>query len=331
MRLRLVLIAALLMGFALAPETKPTKKIGNAVVRESKAHGGRFVEAESGGQKLGFVELPNGRIQMVRNGKKAEVVPVEAPAEAAPLMAADVPTTRASNPPSTSSIFSVLVFYTPSALAGAGGNIDNEIALATARMNDAFANSKINAQTEVLATIVLSDWVESKDSGTELTNFRLHPMLQPALNLYGADCAMLMVQSMDYAGRAFYGPNKSSCVGVTMRQYATGNLTYAHEFGHTLGLGHNVGEYSYCGNGVGYEDPQKRFRTPMSYGTGPRTPQFSAPPPVLHYLLGLPVGTAETDSTGCLKRTIPIASAFRTTNPNTPPAAPSNATADNVR
>lgn len=334
---RLVILAVTLVGAVLAQQPPgQAKRVGQSLVRESRAHGGRFVEAETRGVRLGYVELPNGRLRWVRNGKPAELIPLEAPPEADPLPPVVVEGV-APVVADTAGQLDLLVFYTPQARTGAGGQaqIENTIALGVERTNLALRNSRLAWEARLLAALEVTWPGESGSLSTELSRFRgttdgYGDEAHGLRNAYGADLMALIVNGGDYAGMGYMGPSTSSIYTVTARAYVVGNLSFAHELGHNLGLGHNVGSYSYCGDGVGYSDPGGKFRTVLSYGGAPRTPHFASPS-ILHYLLGLPTGTAQTNAAGCLAKTLPMVAAYRTANVNPPPAPPTAADAANVR
>jgi len=134
----------------------------------------------------------------------------------------------------------------------------------------------------------------------------------------GYDNITLMVHVGDLAGEAFMMAS-GYAQNVVSGDYATGNMTYAHENGHNFGLCHNYGDTNcsmaaVCSpTGCGYGE--SKFRTVMSYPGGPRTRQWSAPPPAVWYVDGVSaVGqTGKTDATACLKKTLPYVAAYHDT------------------
>ena len=161
-------------------------------------------------------------------------------------------------------VLDVMIVYTPQARSGAGGVAAIE-ALAQNAVdvsNTAFANSQANTRFELVHTaqvfyndtgniVADRDWVRGYAS---VRNWR---------DWFDADLVSLWVENGGgYCGIAYLLGNESAvdfnpfAYQVTARSCAVGNLTYAHEHGHNLGLQHNPE------NGA---PPSQAFRT-FGYG-----------------------------------------------------------------
>jgi hypothetical protein len=81
----------------------------------------------------------------------------------------------------------------------------------------------------------------------------VHSIPSPSLSLYLIACKHLIcVESHAFA--------------VIQRSCATSYYTFAHENGHILGYEHNrVVDYDERSYSYGWQDPQERFQTIMSY------------------------------------------------------------------
>ena len=240
----------------------------------------------------------------------------------------------------------LLSVYTPAARAAAGGpgQIAAIIQAAVDAANQAFANSGVNAAYRVVRTAEAAH-NDSGNLNTDLNWLANDAATATLRNQAGADLVSLVVENgggfcgVGYVMRS-PGPGFAN-VGfqVTARSCAVGNLTFAHEHGHNLGLEHdaangpaaNVASYpwsfGYLVNGV--------FRTVMSYASAcpngcTRVAYFSNPN--VSYL-GYPTGVANSsDNARAANATVSIVSAFRLGPVATPttPTAPSGLTASPV-
>ncbi len=201
------------------------------------------------------------------------------------------------------SVIDVLVVYTTLARSAAGGTaaIEAEIDLAIANTNNAYTNSLIGTQLN----LVYVEEIPYDEVGGYVDH--LYRLTDPAdgymdnvHNLrdeYGADMVALLVADGQYCGVAWLMQDLSPAFeqyafSVTTWYCAGGNLTFAHELGHNQGSCHDRAN---CGQGVfdysyGYQAPGAQFRTVMAYncpGGCPRVQHFSNPD--VSYL-GLPTG-----------------------------------------
>ncbi len=188
----------------------------------------------------------------------------------------------------------VLSMYTPQARDAVGGvpQIEALIQAAVDNSNTAFINSEMPLRF-YLAGTALADHDDTGNSSTDLT-WLINDSVTAALrNELSADLVSLITED----GGGFcgigqlpltWGPggNPGSVHQVTARGCAVGNLTYAHEHGHNMGLEHDPANANPPGSGT-YPYRYGHFvsgsyRTVMSYsnqcsGGCPRVTQWSNP------------------------------------------------------
>lgn len=195
----------------------------------------------------------------------------------------------------------VMVVYTPEAMAAAGGTagIEATIQAAVDLANTAFENSLMQTRFWLTHTAL----VDRHDSGSmpsDLSWVRTSAQVATLRGQHCADLVSLIVENgggscglgyimtspgSDFARNAFQ---------VTARDCAVGNLSWAHEHGHNMGMAHDP--VNAAGGGA-YSDSYGHyvtnlFRTVMSYPTPCgltclRVPYFSNPD--VSYL-GYPTG-----------------------------------------
>ena len=237
----------------------------------------------------------------------------------------------------------VLTVYTPEARAAAGGpgQMAAIIQAAVDAANQAFANSGVNAAYRLVRTAEAAH-SDTGNINTDLSWLSSDAATATLRNEAGADLVSLVVENgggfcgVGYVMRS-PGPGFASAgFQVTARNCAVGNLSFAHEHGHNLGLEHDAANgpaataasypwsFGHLVNGV--------FRTVMSYASAcpngcTRVAYFSNPD--VSYL-GYPTGVANvSDNARSANATVSIVSAFRlgpVTAP-TKPAAPTGLTA----
>ena len=229
----------------------------------------------------------------------------------------------------------LLSVYTAQARAAAGGvaQIDTLIQAAVDNANTAFINSQINAHYNLVATQEVV-YTESGYTGTDLPWVQSSPVVAALRDQYAADMVSMIVQNGGSAcgtGYLMGSPSSSfasQAFQVTDMDCAVGNLTFAHEHGHNLGMHHDPANgsgayynwsYGHFVNGV--------FRTVMTYPAAcssgcPRVPYFSNPNVAY---AGYPAGIPDQrDNARTANVTTPIISGFRgALPPATLPAAPS--------
>jgi hypothetical protein len=189
----------------------------------------------------------------------------------------------------------VMVFYTPLARADAGGTaaIEADANLFVAEANDAYANSQIGLQIN----LVHLEEIDYDESGTY--SGHLAALANPNDGImdyvhglryhHSADMVSLLVADGTYCGIAYLMPELSPAAESAMFSITTwycGGLVFAHELGHNMGCCHVPGDGGGCTDAglfsysVGYRyygDSGTRWRTVMAYSPGSRIPNFSNP------------------------------------------------------
>lgn len=217
----------------------------------------------------------------------------------------------------------IMVLYTPQARDGAGG--DNAIKATAQAAVDTMNISANNSLIDVNFTLVHTGLVNYNDTGNssdDLNWVRNDTQVQQLRTSKGADMTALLTNSLDGCGRGYImsnpGPGFASfAYQVTRRSCAVGNLSFAHEFGHNMGLDHdpdNAGgtpENASFPWSFGHNYPGN-YRTIMSYGCSPGCgrKQYFSNPDVIY--LGEPTGIEdERDNARTMRSTASIVKDFR--------------------
>lgn len=247
---------------------------------------------------------------------------------------------------SAGTIIDLMVVYTPKAKSNASGQtgIETKIANAVAMANQAYINSNIDMQLNVVYTGEIS-YVETGNMSTSLTNLTgdsdgQMDAVHTLRNQYGADQVALVTADTNYCGISYmmqnaasaFAPYAFSVVHDDSTFACLSNNSLAHELGHNQGDQHNIedsasqpGAYDYS---YGYRLCQTGgFRTVMSYSCtgGTRVSYFSNPNVTL--ATGEVTGTPTANNAQSMTNTKAIVAAFRATVSITLPASPSNLTA----
>ena len=163
----------------------------------------------------------------------------------------------------TESLVTVAVFYTPNARLGQGGTAEIEtlIDLMIAETNAAYADSGVKQRLFLVAREEV-EYAEGDSSSEDLNKFRgqndnIMDEVHAIRERVGADIVHLIVDrtqggdiSRDYCGLAPQVEQESviSYSPYVISDYACGSLTFAHELGHLMGLGHDT---TSCGDTCG--------------------------------------------------------------------------------
>lgn len=218
----------------------------------------------------------------------------------------------------------VLIVFSPQAQAALGG-ISPVRAFAQSAVDSAnltFRNSDMTTRFR-LAGVRVTAQDEAGDSSTDLSWLVKDAEVAAWRDEVGADLVSLIVENMPNAcGQGFVQSSPGSgfapyAMQVTARSCAVGNLSWVHEHGHNMGMGHDPGNGSgaYAWSFGHLVDGS--FRTVMAYATNcpsgcTRRPYFSNP--AVNYA-GLATGIADqrdNHRTGNL--TADIVANFRTSD-----------------
>lgn len=179
--------------------------------------------------------------------------------------------------------FDMMIFYTPSARAEAGGTsaMQAQCQLAVDTANQTYADSQISPRMFLVYRAEIS---YSENSDVEVDRDRLADTSDGIMdsvhgtrNTYGADFVTLFVKHNDDAcGIAFCTPSDST-EGFCIVDWscASDNFSYAHEVGHLQGCAHNPedagsGCNEYCDSyGYRFLGNTGYWRTVMAYDTDP--------------------------------------------------------------
>ena len=170
----------------------------------------------------------------------------------------------------------LLGMYTPQARDAAGGvaQIEALIQAAVDNSNTAFANSEMPIRFHLAGT-ALANRSDSGSISSDLSWLASDPETAALRDALRADLVSLIVASGGGCGIAQLpiswgaGGNPNSVHQVTVASCAVGNLTFAHEHGHNMGLEHDPANANPPGSGTypyrygHYVDGS--YRTVMSY------------------------------------------------------------------
>ena len=237
---------------------------------------------------------PRTRVQLAPSGRS------NGPGEPARMIGGELCSTRCST-----RFVDLAVFYTPNALAGAGGLIQLEalLDLAVLQGNASFANSGSTIQMRVLG-------FESVDYNDAAESGHLEHLADPndgyldevpvRRDALGADISSLIVEYDEgWCGVADLFPARYHIC----TRFCLGSFVLAHELGHNLGACHAEGDGGGCAPGPdllpyarGYRFnglSGTQWRTVMAYNPGIVIPYFSTP---LVSFDGVAVGEPATSS-----------------------------------
>ncbi len=234
------------------------------------------------------------------------------------------------------SVIDVMVLYTPLARNGAGGvaSIEAEIDLSVAVANEAYTNSLINMQLNLVHVGEVDYDEPGNYQGhlTALTNPNDNKMdeVHGLRYFHLADLVDLFVADGQYCGIAWLMNQNSDAFesmgfSVTTWYCAGANQTFAHELGHNMGCCHAPGDGGGCFDGglfdwsVGYRftgNSGTLWRDIMAYAPGVRIPNFSNPL-VFHDgdPTGIPAGPGGADNATTINLTSPTIANFRCSLP----------------
>ena len=231
-------------------------------------------------------------------------------------------------PPSDDgSVIDVMVVYSTDTKNRLGGDngINAYIATAIAESNQAYTNSEIYTQLNLVHTAEVGN--SSGSTSTDLnqltnTSDGILDEVHTLRDQYKADMVNYLVEVSGTCGIAWLNTNNIANAdaygfSVVVSGCAVGYYSFAHELGHNMGSAHDpdnadpdCGIYNYS---CGYPDPSKAFRTVMSYNCEDpgcdRYPHFSNPNV---FIDGLTTGTADMDNARSINNVRVAVSGWRT-------------------
>lgn len=169
-------------------------------------------------------------------------------AESQPTTHRDEPVANVPDGVATTSI-DVMIVYTPQLLTTLGGEpqVRAQAQAAVDAANTSFTNSEMSARFQLVA--VLPTTIEEGPAvtalGMHLTSLRNDPQVAAQRTHYGADLvSMLVVDGLRSCGIGYLMQSVGSGFAsygfqVTASDCAVGNLSYAHEHGHNMGMEHD--------------------------------------------------------------------------------------------
>jgi hypothetical protein len=219
--------------------------------------------------------------------------------------------------------------------------INAKIANAIARTNQAYLNSQIDMQLNLVYTAEVS-YTETGNMSDALyalqgTSDGKMDAVHSWRNQYGADLVALISADSNYCGIGFvmqsvstsFAPYAFAVSHDDSRYNCLGNTTLAHEFGHNQGNMHDPDNSSYPGAypySYGYRVCSV-FRDVMSYNcSGEKQILYFSNPNV--YYNGYATGVADyQDTARSMNNTKQTVASFRSPPATTAPTAPSNLSA----
>ncbi|MCX6985225.1 MAG: M12 family metallo-peptidase [Lentisphaerae bacterium] len=200
---------------------------------------------------------------------------------------------------SSDAVMDLMIAYTPAARKWAASNyqgpIENIMAIAVARANTAFANSKTGARLKIVHSQEIN-YVAAGEAGgsssADLNSITFSEAVQSLRNKYGADIVTLVTACDDIGGLGWlYCGDSSFAFNLCRVKQLANSYTLAHECGHNMGCGHSKTQ---LGNAPGYflysagwqwiGRNGKGYHTVMTYGSAahPMEVPFFSNPSILY-------------------------------------------------
>ncbi len=196
---------------------------------------------------------------------------------------------------SSDAVIDLMIVYTPAARKWAAGNyqgpIENMTAIAVARANTAFANSKTGTKFRIVHSQEINYTAAGETGGsssTDLNSITFNESIQSMRNKYGADIITIVTACDDTGGLGWlYCGYSSFAFNLCRVKQLANSYTLAHECGHNMGCGHsktqNVNAQGYFPYSSGWQWTEKNgrgYHTVMTYGSAAypaEAPYFSNP------------------------------------------------------
>lgn len=223
-------------------------------------------------------------------------------------------------------LLEVLVVYTPTARVAAGGTAQMEafVQAAVDVANTAYDNSQVSQDLALRGTEEIDYDESGVPVGAQLMWLRDDTGIASLRDAYAADLVAMISETPPGCGRGYVmrdpGPLfEPFAFSVIHRPCAVGNLSFAHELGHNMGLEHDPANSDAYPNGGSYpwsfgHFVDGEFRTVMAYSTEcdlgcTRVAHFSNPDVIFS---GHPTGIDnQRDNARTLDLTAPIVEDFR--------------------
>lgn len=222
----------------------------------------------------------------------------------------------------------VMIVYTPTLLVALGGEpqVRAQAQAAVDASNSSFQNSEMTARFQLVAVLptTIDDGPATTSLGQHLSALAGNSQVAAWRNQYGADLVSMLVNDglgscgIGYVMRTVGAGFAANGFQVTASNCAVGNLSYAHEHGHNMGMEHDPPNGTTPAN-ASYpwsfgHTVNGSYRTVMAYANActincPRYEYFSNPDV---NFMGVPTGVIDAEDnhrTG--NATAPIIAAFR--------------------
>jgi len=219
----------------------------------------------------------------------------------------------------------LLALYTAAARAAAGGKaaVEATIQASVEAANAAFADSGMALRFRLVHSAEVG-YTGAGDLTADLSWLSADAAVAALRDAHAADLVSLLVEPGDGCGQAYVmrepaADFAASGFQVTRRDCALGNLSFAHEHGHNLGMEHDPPYGVEQASFASFDDSfghavDGSFRTVMAYADGcsagcPRVGRFSNPEVSF---AGQPTGIAGArDNAHTGDRTAPVVAGFR--------------------
>jgi len=186
---------------------------------------------------------------------------------------------------SCTGIVRILVLYTWAAQQAT--NVQNIASTSIYQTNVGLGNSNVPYSDIHVskAGVNFLDFTETQNIDFDVNRLRNNSTAQSLRNQYNADLVVLLTDANypNEAGRvAEIGPNNSTSYAIVEVDFATANLTFAHEVAHLFGARHDIDDNGTYQHGYIFSKGswfwKKRYRTIMGVGSSaPRIQHYSNP------------------------------------------------------
>lgn len=172
----------------------------------------------------------------------------------------------------SASVIDVMVVYTPSARAAAGGTtaMNALVDLAVSESNTGYTNSGVSPKLRLVykgeITYTETGFSNALNQITA-TNDGKMDNVHSLRDSYGADVVSLLINDSSSCGLGWLNSSATTAFSVAHYSCATGYYSFAHEIGHNQGAHHDHATDTDSGYNHGYVDSTASWRTIMAYRT----------------------------------------------------------------